>query len=433
VPRTRIGVAVLVGAAICFSAGCSGPDHGSPASGIAGTHVRVLGLWSGPELDSFVAVKSAWEHETGAVVDWEPSTDLAGALADRAKAGDPPEIAILPNLALMNRLAEAGTLVPLDTTLDMGAIHHDYAPPWIDLGSHAGKLYGIFYKVTSKATVWYDPKAFAAAGYVVPTTWDEMTTLADRIVADGRSPFSIVAAQGPANGWALTDWISEIVLNACGPDLYDRWVVAEVPWTDPCVRGSFERFVRIVSTKGYVVGGSERIVATGDDVGANPLYTDPPTAYLFPFASFAEAFIAREFPNLKAGADYDVFPFPTIDPDHRGAVTVGTDVPVMVRDTPAARSFMAYLAGARAQEAWIRLGGFTSVNRSVSAGAYPDPVARRVAEELAGASVARFSAGDMMPPALQRAWWDAMVELVKSPEKLDAILERLTAVAADAR
>jgi alpha-glucoside transport system substrate-binding protein len=101
----------------------------------------------------------------------------------------------------------------------------------------------------------------------------------------------------------------------------------------------------------------------------------------------------------------------------------------MVTDTPAARSFMAYLAGARAQEAWIELGGFTSVNRSVPADTYLDPVARRVAKELTEARVTRFSAGDMMPASLQRAWWGAMLDLVKDPSDVDSILHRLTATA----
>ena len=105
----------------------------------------------------------------------------------------------------------------------------------------------------------------------------------------------------------------------------------------------------------------------------------------------------------------------------------------MVSDTPAARSFMTYLASARAQETWIKLGGFTSVNRSVSADAYPDPVARTVAEELAEAKVSRFSAGDMMPASLQRAWWAAMLELVQDPSKVDSILDSLTAAASNAR
>ena len=422
---------LIVAVATSLVGGCAPVEPTRNAPGIAGAHVQVAGLWSGPELDSFVTVKASWEQETGAVVDWEPSTDLAATLAEEVAAGDPPDLAIVPNLAVMTQLAADGMLVPLDMVLDMQAIARDYTPPWLDLGRHDGKLYGIFSKVTSKATVWYDPEAFAADGYAVPATWDAMLELADRIVADGRSPFSIVAPRGPASGWGLTDWISNIVLNACGPDVYDRWVAAAIPWTEPCIRESFQRLLGIVSTKGYVLGGSERILATGDDVGADPLYTDPPTAYLYPSASFTQAFIAANFPNLEPGIDYDVFPFPAIDP--QGAVTVGADVPVMVRDSPAARSFMAFLASARAHEAWIELGGFTSVNRSVPADAYPDPVARHVAEELAAAPLARFSAGDLMPSTLQRAWWDAMLELVEDPGQLDAILDRLTAVATETR
>jgi alpha-glucoside transport system substrate-binding protein len=336
-------------------------------------------------------------------------------------------------LAMMEQLADDGKLIPLDSVLDMKEVTRDYAPAWIELGSQNGKLYGIFYKVTNKATIWYNPKAFAAAGYNVPTTWSEMITLADTMVADGHTPFSVVAASGPASGWALTDWISEIVLNNCGPDLYDKWIAAEIPWNHACIKQSFDMFTKIVSTEGYVLGGSQRIIATGDDVGADPLYTDPPTAYLCYLASSAQAFIAASYPDLKPGTDYDVFTFPTINPEYQGAVTVGADVPVMVSDTPAARSVITYLASARAQETWIKHGGFTSVNRSVSADTYLDPVARTVAEELTEAEVSRFSAGDMMPASLQRAWWGATLELVKDPSKVDSILDRLTAAAKSAR
>ena len=349
----------------------SRPEQRARPEGLEGAHINVLGLWSGPEFDSFVSVKSVWEQETGAIVDWEGTQDLPGTLAAHRQSGDPTDIAILPNLAVMQQLADDGNVIPLDSVLDMEQITQGLRAGMDRPGSHDGKLYGIFSKVTNKGAVWYSPKAFAAAGYRVPTTWDEMIKLADTIVADGHAPFSVVAPSGPASGWALTDWISEIVLRNCGPDLYDQWVAIQIPWTEACIKQSFEMFAKIVATKGYVLGGSERILSTGDDDGADPLYTDPPTAYLCYLASFAQAFIASRYPNLEPGTDYDFFRFPTINPEYDGAVTVGADVPVMVSDTPAARSFMAYLASARAQETWIKLGGFTSVNRSVSADAYP--------------------------------------------------------------
>jgi alpha-glucoside transport system substrate-binding protein len=188
-------------------------------------------------------------------------------------------------------------------------------------------------------------------------------------------------------------------------------------------------FARLLRTKGYVLGGSERVLATGDAEGADPLYTDPPDAYLYYLASFAQAFIAAKYPDLEPGRDYAFFRFPSIDPQHQGAVTIGADIPVLVSDTPAARSFMTYLAGARAQEAWIERGGFTSVNRSVPLDAYGDPVARALAEDLTGAETVRFSAGDMLPAPLQRAWWKGMLELAKDPGGVDAILESLDGAA----
>lgn len=425
-------VATLVTA--CALAGCSGTDTPAPepSASTAGTEVDVVGLWSGPEHDAFVTVASAWEDDTGGTVAWQGSTDVARDLATRIDAGDPPDVAILPNPGLLRTLAADGALVPLDEVLDMDTVTRDYAPAWLDLGSADGELYGLFSKVSSKATVWYAPPAFAAAGYEVPATWDAMTALADRVVADGRAPFSVVAPAGPGSGWALTDWVAQLVLAGCGPELYDRWVAAEVPWTDPCVRGAFARFTTVLATPGYLAGGPRAVLTTSDAQGVLPLFTDPPVAYAYAMASFAQAFVTDAHPELVPGDGYDWFPFPTVDPAFAGATTVGGDVVVVLDDTEAARSFVTFLVGAQAQEAWVQLGGFTSVNRSVPPDAYPDVVARSVAESLTGAAVVRFGAGDLMPAAVQRAWWDAMVALVEDPSGLDAMLDEMTRVAADA-
>jgi alpha-glucoside transport system substrate-binding protein len=429
----------LVGA---LTAGCTGSGDPAPsgpgsapgtAAHLHGAQVRVLGLWSGPEYDSFDTVASGWEKATGGVVDWEGTQDLPTVLNARLQQGNPPDIAVLPNLALMRQLAAEGRLVPLDTVLDRNRIRTDYAPAWVSLGSQNGALYGILSKVTDQATVWYNPRAFAAAGYDVPQTWSQMTALADRMVSEGHTPFSIVAARGPASGWALTDWISQIVLSSCGPSRYDRWVAAEIAWTDPCIKQAFGRFITIVRTKGYVLGGSRRILATTDADGADPLYRRPPGAYLYYLASFAQGFISAHDPSLTPGRDYNVFPFPAVNPRYRGAVTVGADIVVMLKDTPAARSFLTYLAGAAAQEQWVKLGGFTSVNRRVPPRGYPDPVARAVAQELTQAPVSRFSAGDMMPAPLQRAWWHGMLRLVQDPSTLDPLLTSLTRIARSSR
>lgn len=401
---------------------------------VASKPVRVLGLWSGPEFDSFVTVKSVWEHETGATIEWTGARDLSGELDAQIAADTPPDIAILPNVGLLHKLADEGRLVPLTSVLNMEQVRKDYAPAWIELGSHNRDLFGIFFKVTSKASVWYNPKAFTAAGYAVPSTWDQMITLADQMVADGRTPFSVVAPMVPGGGgWALTDWISQIVLSSCGSDRYDQWVAGEIPWTDPCIKQSFEMFATIIHTPGYVLGGNETILSRSDADGSYPMYSDPPTAYMYYMASFAQAFIASKYPQLVPGDDYNTFAFPTTNPDATSAMTIGADVAVMLNDTPDARSFMSYLAGATAQQTWIKLGGFTSVNRSVAPTSYGDPVARATAEQLTAATMIRFSAGDIMPASVQQAWWNAMIELVNNPSTLDTVLASLTTTARAAR
>lgn len=82
------------------------------------------------------------------------------------------------------------------------------------------------------------------------------------------------------------NWISEILLNNCGPDVYDKWVAGQLPWTAACVKQSFNLFDDVAQKKGYVLGGAQRIVSTGDDHGADPLYRSPPAAYMYYLASF---------------------------------------------------------------------------------------------------------------------------------------------------
>jgi len=436
----RTAVVAVAALALCAAA-CTAPESpdptGTPSGGTAttaldGASVTVLGLWSGPERDAFTTVTGAWEDATGATVDWTGSQDLAGDLAAAAAAGDLPDVAVLPNPGLLRDLVAEGVLVPLDDLLDPTAVTRDYPDAWTELGTVDAALYALPVKATDRSTVWFSPAAFDAAGYAVPVTWDELVAWADEVAAEGRTPLSVVAPRGPGSGWALTDWVASLVLGGCGPGTYDAWVAGEIPWTDGCVRRAFDRFLTLVAAPGRVVGGTRAILTTGDAEGVRPVFADPPAAYAYPMASFAQAFITDAFPDLAPGTGYDWFPFPAVDPALAGSVTVGADLVVALRDTPATRSFLTYLTGADAQARWAELGGYTSVNRGVPASAYPDAVARSVAEHLTGAEVVRSGAGDAMPAEVQSAWSAAMLRLVQDPSALDGVLASLTDVAADA-
>jgi alpha-glucoside transport system substrate-binding protein len=87
---------------------------------------------------------------------------------------------------------------------------------------------------------------------------------------------------------------------------------------------------------------------------------------------------------------------------------------------------MAYLVTADAQRIWVERGGALSANKSVTE--YPDEIAERSAALLAEAGVFRFDASDLMPVAMNDAFWKAILDYVKTPANLDSILSNLDTV-----
>ncbi len=445
--KLLLGVVIVVLVGLVFTA-CQAPTPPTPAPPTPapptpapptpappeekiGT-INVLGVWGGDELASFQTMVAPWEAQTGGVMGFSGTRNLIAILTTRVVAGNPPDIAILPNPGQMVELVGDGHLTSLDSFLDMDKIRREYAQGWIELGTVDGKLYGIFMKADSKGTVWYNPKTFAAKGWQVPTTWDEMIALSDRIVAEGMNPWSVAVESGEASGWPATDWIGEILLHESGGDVYDQWVNHEISWTDSRIKSAWEKFGQITLTPNYVPGGAIAALATGFIDGSYLPFEDPPKAAMYYLGAFTQGFIAEQFPDLVAGEDYAFFPFPTIDSQYAGAVTGGANVVVAFKDNPTVRSFIEYLASAEAQQIWVERGGFTAVNNQVSLNAYPNPLARLAAEQLTGATVFRFDADDNMPSAVQKAFWDGTLAYLQNPAQLDNILADIEARAVDA-
>src|SRR4029079_11279331 len=86
------------------------------------------------------------------------------------------------------------------------------------LVTYNGKHYGIPTNVNLKSMIWYPKAAFDAAGYTVPTTWDQLLALSDKIKQDGGTPWCVGFESGGATGWPATDWMEDIMLPTAGKD-----------------------------------------------------------------------------------------------------------------------------------------------------------------------------------------------------------------------
>jgi len=394
--------------------------------------VTFMAVWGGQELDVFQQIMQAFEKKTGITVEYEGTRDLNAVLTTRVEAGNPPDIAGLPGPGQMAQFARAGKLVDLATVFKMEQIQEEYGAGWIDLGTVDGKYVGLFTKAAVKGLIWYSPKQQEALGFAIPTTWDELMAISQKIADQGITPWAIGLESGAASGWAGTDWFEDIFLRMYGPEKYKALYEGKLAWTSDEVRKVWETWGQIVANENMIYGGKQYVLATNFGQAVAPLFQEKPQAIFHHQASFIQGFIKEQFPQLQAVTDFMCFGFPTINPEYQHAVEVAGDVIGMFNDTPEARAFINYLATAEAQAFWVKGTGALSPNKKVAVEDYPDAISKSSAEILNNSQIVAFDASDMMPSEMNNAFWTAVLNYVEDPTKLESILTQLEKIRQEA-
>jgi alpha-glucoside transport system substrate-binding protein len=386
----------------------------SVAPGGAGT-VTVIGTWGGAEQESFLAMVKPWEDETGNRVSFTGTRDLNAVLTTGIASGILPDLAGLPGPGQMIEYANAGALKPLDDVLDIETYRSETAPAFVELGTVNDAIHGVFIKSALKGLIWYNPANFTGDA---PTSWDAVMAT-DK--GNAENLWCVGFESAATSGWPGSDWIEDFLLRQSGPEVYDAWVAGTHKWTSPEVRAAFEAFGQVLAD---TYGGADTINSTNFGTAGNPLFTDPPGCLFHHQASFITDFFVDQ--GGAAEGDFDFFPMPDINTQYAGAFTGAGDLFGMFNDTPEARSLLAYLVTAEAQQIWVDRGGALSGNLSVTE--YPDEVSGRSAEILGSAEIFRFDGGDLMPNQMQTAFFSAMVDFAQNPGNLDSILAELDSV-----
>jgi alpha-glucoside transport system substrate-binding protein len=373
---------------------------------------------------SFQAEFTEFMETTGIEVIVEGSPDFEVLSVTRAEAGDSPEIYNFPQPGLMADMARDGYLTDLGAALGMDYLQDHYDSAWLDTGMVDGTLYGIWHNADVKSLVWYAKPAFEAAGYQVPTTWDEMLSLSDQIVADGGIPWCIGIESATATGWPATDWIEDIMLRTTTPENYDAWTKGELKFDSPEVRNAFETMGNIFFNEDYVLGGTTAILTTNFGDSPLPLVDDPPGCFMHRQASF----IVNFFPEgTVAGEDVDYFYLPPIDSAYGKPVLGSGSLLSMGVDTPAVREVMKFLATPESVEVEVKEGLFVAPQKGVPDEWYPSDTLRGFAAILANADTFRFDGSDLMPGAVGAgSFWTGITDFV-SGKDLDTVLQTIDA------
>ncbi len=378
---------------------------------LSGKTVHIFTSILSPESDIYMAAYKDFETCTKATIQWEGSNDFESQLNVRVAGGSAPDLAVIPQPGLLQKMVQSGKAVPAPAGVVANAKKY-WSADWRAYSTVNGKYYGSPLSANMKSLVWYSPKKFKKLGLKVPTTWAQMMNLSNTIVKKGFKPWCAGIGSGTATGWPATDWMEELVLRQLGPKVYDSWVAGKTKFADPKIQKVMKTLAAWLMNPKYVnagIGDVKSIATTTfQDAG---LGIPKGKCFMLQQASFYGA----QFPKgTTIGPKGDVFAFflPAINKKWPIPVEGGGEFIVSFRNAPEVNAVQTFLSSPLylTKRAKLSTGGWTTANSGVPASAYPTPLDKMVAKYLANPKATfRFDGSDAMPAAVGAgSFWTQM-------------------------
>lgn len=412
--------AVLAALLVSLSACSTTADDASAA--IDPAIVEVFTKYRDSDADAFRDVLATFTDQTGIPTRLVGTAALGARLPERVRDGDPPDVALIPQPALLAELARDGRV----TVLDLPELERTLLPGAATVGMVDGQRHGVWLRLSVKSLVWYPPAVFDEAGYELPATWDELLALSRRIERDGTPPWCLGMESFAATGWVGTGWIEDLVLRLHATEVYDAWAAGRIPFTDQRIREAFEGFADVALAEGRVASGPRAILTTPALDAVLPMLDDPPGCLLSRQASFQSAGLP-EGTEIGPDGDLDVFVLPDDSATGPAPLVASGEIAAAFNRRPETLELIGFLSEPSTGEAWARRGDFTSPHTTFDAAAYDQPFDRHVADLIAAAEVVRFDASDQMPTEIGTgAFWTGIIDLI-SGAPLDRVLTEIEA------
>ena len=383
-----------------------------------------------PEQQKFEQAWAQFEKCTGIKVKYEGSDQFEAQLPTRIAGGNAPDIAFIPQPGLLAKLVSQGG--PKAAPEGVAANMDKWNAQWKTYGTVDGTFYAAPLGSNMKSLVWYSPKVFAAKGYKVPTTWDELTALSNQMVKDGTKPWCGGIESGGATGWPATDWLEQVVLRQQGGDVYDQWIAHTVLFNSPQITDSMNVVAGWMKNPAWVnagFGDVKTIATTAFQDAGKPILTGK--CGMLQQASF----YAAQWPSFKKDAVIsdtgDVFAFylPQMSDKVPTPIVGGGEFVTAFSDKPEVQSFQTYLSSSLFASNKVKLGGWVSANSGVDLSLYQDPISKLSAEYLTKTDATfRFDASDLMPAAVGAgAEWKQLTAWFATDQSTQTTLENIDA------
>lgn len=152
-------------------------------------------------------------------------------------AGEGPDIVYGSGPAYIAPVALAGYLEPLDKYAEQYGWRERILPAFLNVGTFGDRLFAL--PVSHEAMgLFYNPAVFEQHGWRLPTTIAEFEALADEMLAAGVVPL----ATGNASWRGSNEhYVTLMLNNVAGPDIYHKVLAGELPWTNPQFVAAIEK------------------------------------------------------------------------------------------------------------------------------------------------------------------------------------------------
>ena len=421
--------------------GCSAPSGSGdiPAGceayadyqGNSGTEVEIYTTVVSPEAELFQESFTEFEDCTGITINWNGSKEFEAQLPVRVEGGTAPDLAVFPQPGLLAAMAATGKLLPASDAV-AASVEANYSPDWKNYGTVDGTFYASPLGANVKSFVWYSPKTFKDNGWDIPTTWDELLALSDKIATTSDvQPWCAGFESGDATGWVGTDWMEDIVLRFGGAEVYDKWVSHEIPFNDPAIVEAIGKAGQILKNPEYV-GDVPSIATTSFQTGGAGI-VDGSCAMHRQASFIGGILVADQGATIVTPDDttteggITTFYFPGATADDKPALGGGEFIGAFA-DRPEVQAVQLYLTTPEWNNKKAALGGWFSANLGRDTANVADPVNANAVEILKNATTFRFDGSDLMPAAVGAgSFWKEMTAWVAEDKSDKAVLDAIEA------
>jgi multiple sugar transport system substrate-binding protein len=262
--------------------------------------------------------------------------------------------------------------------------------------------------------IFYRKSLFTEKGYTPPKTLDELTTLGNKMKADGLVPLAFA----DKDGWPAMGTFDQLNLRINGYDYHVSLMAGKEDWSGDKVKKVFNTWKGLLP-----IHQTDSLGRTWQEA-AQALQQKKAGMYLL------GAFVAQQFAKGAEQDDLDFFTFPEVDS------TIGTDAieaPIdgyMMAKNPknvdGAKKLLAYFGSPDAQNIAVKADpSVIATNDKADQSSYTALQKKSVEFVKSAKSIAQFLDRDTRPDFASTVMIPALQSFIKNPDDIDGLVKNI--------